>query len=311
MKLHPLIKIILLCFAISLSSCTYTTKLGDKLLPDSEYNTLVVKADAAMHDGEWEKAATFYEKAGQLKPDDWSIKLKQAQAHQNDGKLAQAFNTYQIIIDAKSATDTTLKTAKESQAKLGFKTEPVTAPEAVELAKPSSPEPDDKQVQEVTLSDQSPEAQPQEAQKPIIVQAESSPSQASADQVQSSELSQAAPNPQVATIQSKFVMDHVTSWAKAWAEKNIKVYFAHYADDFAGEFSDASAWRQSRTAKILKAKQIKISFSDIQINNISAELVEVTFKQVYQSGTYQDSGKKTLSLKKMNGHWRITQETFK
>jgi Flp pilus assembly protein TadD len=92
MKYPSLIKMILLCFALALASCTYTTKLGDKLLPDSEYNTLVVKADAAMQDGEWIKAADFYEKAGLLKPENWDLKLKEATAYQKAGKLAQAFN---------------------------------------------------------------------------------------------------------------------------------------------------------------------------------------------------------------------------
>lgn len=302
MKLHPLIKLILLFFTITLTltltACTYTTKLGDKFLPDAEYNTLVVQANAAMHDGEWAKAAVLYEKAGQLKPDNWDLKLKQAQAYRNDGKLSQAYNVYQVIIDAKAKTNNTndiiLKTAKEGQAKLGFKNEPVIALQAHELANPAAPELASTQEQDV---------------------AQETPSQESPPQVIEPQQAQSVPPAQTIvqpeSNQSKLVMDEVTAWAKAWADKNIEGYFAHYVDNFAGELGSPSAWRQSRKDKISKAKQIKISFSDIQINNISAELAEVTFKQQYQSGTYQDSGKKTLAFKKMNGDWRITQETFK
>ena len=155
MKLHSLIKLILLCFAINLAACSYATKLGDKFLPDSEYNTLVVQANAAMHDAEWAKAAALYEKAGQLKSIDWSIKLKQAQAYRNDGKLAQAFNTYQIIIDAEKMAnapdDATLKTAKETQAKLGFKNEPAIT--QVEASRDNTPVVLEPQAQEPSVQE--------------------------------------------------------------------------------------------------------------------------------------------------------------
>ena len=309
MKLHPLVKTILLCSVITLSSCTYTTKLGDKLLPDSEYNTLVVKANAAMHDGEWAKAATFYEKAWQLKQDVWDLRLKQAQAYQNNGKLAQAFNTYQLIIDAKStandASDTVLKAAKESQAKLGFKSEPVSAPQGAELTKATLPDPSETQEQDDALKAKAEEALPQETQKHTIVDHDSNINQASSAQTQRPE------TPSTASNQSELVMDEVSAWVNAWERKNINAYFAHYADGFSGEWNTARAWRQSRKDKIQKAKQIKISLSEIQMNDVGAEAVEVSFKQHYQSGTYQDSGKKTLTFKKMNGHWRITQEAFK
>lgn len=311
MKLHSLIKMMLLCFSISLAACSYTTQLGEKFLPDSEYNALLVKADAAMHDGEWAKAAASYEKALQLKPSNWDLKLRQAQAYRNDGKLSQAYNAYQMIIDAKTASpyanDITLKTAKENQAKLGFKVEAiVSVPTASNTTSPEAPiatEPEMAESHEQTLVV---EAKPQEAKAEL----EAIPAEplANASLVEEGQLL-AASKPDV--NQSKLVMDEVTAWAKAWAGKNVDIYFAHYVDGFAGEFSNSTAWQKSRKAKILKSKQIKISFSDIQINNISAELVEVSFKQTYHSAGYQDVVSKTLEMNKVKGRWLITKELFK
>ena len=302
MKLHPLIKLILLCFAINLASCSYATKLGDKFLPDAEYNTLVVQANAAMHDGEWAKAAAFYEKAGQLKSGDWSIKLKQAQAYQNDGKLAQAFNTYQIIIDAEKTTnapdDATLKTAKQTQAKLGFKNEvAITQVEEVRSGASSSTieskAQDTPPVPEVVAEIP---AAPVESLKSDS--ANQKPAQAEKDGVPAD------------ASENKLILDEVNAWAEAWAAKQLDAYFAHYVEGFAGDMANAKDWRESRKHKILQSKQIKIGLSELKVSQHEAT-AEVIFKQQYQSGNYQDIGRKTLEMKKVKGRWLIAKELFK
>ena len=111
--------------------------------------------------------------------------------------------------------------------------------------------------------------------------------------------------------QSKEVMAEVSAWAEAWAAKKIDAYFSHYVDGFSGDMADANAWRNSRKTKISNSQQIKISFSDIKVRNNNNESVDVFFTQEYQSGSYKDTGRKVLSLKKINGRWLISQETFK
>jgi tetratricopeptide (TPR) repeat protein len=302
MKCHSLIQMILLCFAIVLASCTYTTKLGDKLLPDSEYNTLVVKADSAMQDGEWIKAADFYEKAGQLKPENWDLKLKQAKAFQNAGKLAQAFNAYQIIIDAKvsasDAKDTTLQSAKESQAKLGFKNEKTdTQVEAVKET--TAPIPEAKT-----------EAEDVPAQVLVPQQANDGASPSVKESLISNEV---IPSPEqvesLVATEDKRILDAVNAWAKAWAAKKLDAYFAHYAEGFAGDMENTKAWQLSRKHKILRSKQIKIGLSEIKINKLENS-VEVVFNQSYASGRYQDAGRKTLEMTNAKGRWLIKKELF-
>ena len=296
MKLYPLVKVILLCFVIALTSCTYTTKLGDKLIPDSEYNALVVKADAAMQDGQWVKAADLYEKAGQLKPENWDLKLKQAQAYQNDGKLAQAFNTYQIIIEAKSsvndAKDLILESAKASQKKLGFKNE--TAVTQVEEGQALKEAVDEVPVEEAPTQEVIEDIPPIPEQSLTVDEVIQSP-----EQVES-----------FVASEDKLILDEINAWAEAWSAKRLGTYFTHYVDGFAGDMVNAKAWQLSRKNKILHSKQIKVSLSELKINNLESS-VEVVFKQSYESGTYQDVGRKTLEMIKVKGRWLIKKELFK
>ena len=303
MRFTFLKKVLLLSMMLNLISCAYTSKLTDKFLPDAEFKTLVVKADAAVHDAEYAKAAELYEKAIIMRPEDLSLKLKQAQAYQSNGNLAQAFNSYQIILEANVSSDTVnneiKKTAKSNQDKLGFKPEIIEAPQEVPVV--VAP------VKEETLPSVE-FVQSAELVKPVEVispEVEKAPVQ----EVASVKLPEAPPSPMIA--QSKAVMAAVAGWSDAWMNKNLELYFSYYVNDFAGQFADAKAWRQSRKSKILNAQQLKIELSDIQFVSRSDDAVEVSFIQHYQSGTYKDSGRKLLSIKKIKGRWLITQEVFK
>ena len=296
MKFHPLIKMILLCFAINLASCTFTTKLGDSLLPEAEYNTLLVKANAAMHDGEWAKASVLYEKAGQLKPSNWDVKLKLAQAYRNDGKLAQSFNTYQIIIDAKTTahdvSDITLKTAQENQATLGYKNEAsVTQVDEIKAATP--PVLEESKLEEVV---------PTEVVDKLV------PIQAQPVKFNEDIAAQSPPAVLLAHDDDR-ILEAVNAWASAWETKNLDAYFAYYADNFAGDMVNAKAWRNSRKSKIERSKKIKITLSAIKIE-YKQDSVIVVFKQRYESGAYQDVGRKTLEMIKVQDRWLINKELF-
>ena len=296
MKFHPLIKMILLCFAINLASCTFTTKLGDSLLPEAEYNTLLVKANAAMHDGEWAKASVLYEKAGQLKPSNWDVKLKLAQAYRNDGKLAQSFNTYQIIIDAKTTahdvSDITLKTAQENQATLGYKNE-ASVTQVDEIKASTPPVLEESKLEEVVPTEV--------VDKLVPIQAQP---------VKFNEDIAAQSQPAVLLVHDDDrILEAVNAWASAWETKNLDAYFAYYADNFAGDMVNAKAWRNSRKSKIERSKKIKITLSAIKIE-YKQDLVIVVFKQSYESGAYQDVGRKTLEMIKVQDRWLINKELF-
>ncbi|WP_144402550.1 hypothetical protein [Candidatus Methylopumilus turicensis] len=247
-----------------------------------------------MQDEQWAKAAELYKKAGHLKPDDMALKLKEAKAYQNDGKFLLAFNTYQVIIDAKlpasEANKRIEQAAKDNQIKFGFKIAPsdVKADQVKESLN-----------QEVLQKDEVIEEKVIE-EPPAI-----SEHSLSLEEVM-------APPEQVkafAEDTNKSVLEALNAWAGAWETKNLTKYFAHYVDDFAGDLPNAKAWRQSRKIKILHSPHIKVSLSEIQVLRHQGT-VEVTFKQNYESATYQDIGHKTLVMKYLKGRWLIKKELF-
>lgn len=278
-------KQLLILSLLSLASCAMT----DKYFPtNAEYNTLIVKADSMMHEGLWAKAASLYEEAASLRPDELNAKLKQAQAYQNDGKLAQAFNTYQLVIDSKApASDSNnfaKKQAKILQAKSGFKVEPLPVTPEIK------PEP-------VVKSD-----------RKLVEKSQTAISSVNADTTPAPAID---PKQVVLMDANKEVLDVLSGWRQAWVNKKPSDYFAYYVESFSGDASSPNAWRQQRKERIVTSKPIKIVLYDVQVKVLSDALAEVDFKQTYQSGAYKDSGHKTMQLQKLQGRWLISQERFK
>ena len=301
-KTRPVLKAVtalsVLGFLLTLSACAMTEKFSEKfekVSVDSEFNTITVKADAAMHDGEWAKAAALYERVAQMKPDQLDWRIKQAQAYRSGGNLAQAFNVYQLIVDSaapsSTANDNARKLAKTQLAKSGYKLESLSS-----LIETKPVQHEDK-------------LEPKARSKPVVV----APSTAKIVTVDTDN----APPPSVdkkkveALDASKAVFDEFNAWRGAWESKNIKAYFSHYVEGFSGEEKTEKAWREERKSKILAAKNIQVTFSDAQVNFVADDVAELKFKQHYRSGKYKDVGNKTLQFKKLENRWLIAQESFK
>jgi outer membrane protein assembly factor BamD (BamD/ComL family) len=73
--------VLMLSLALSLASCGITDKINKKYFPDAEFNSLVVKGDAAMDRADWDRAIAAYEEAASIKPNDGELRLKQANAY--------------------------------------------------------------------------------------------------------------------------------------------------------------------------------------------------------------------------------------
>ena len=279
---------------MTLSACVITEKF-EKVSVDSEFNTVVVKADAAMHEGEWAKAASFYEKAAQMQPDQLDWRVKQAQAYRNGGNLAQAFNIYQLIVTSNvpsnAANDSAVKLAKTQLAKSGFKLEPLS--KLIEAKPVQHVEPADALIKTKSIEVPLPPA------KIVTVDADVAPALV----VDKKKVE--------ALDANKAVFDELNAWRVAWQSKNMKAYFSHYVEDFSGEAKNAKAWREERANKIKSAKSIQVTFSDAHVNFTADDTVELKFKQHYRSGNYKDIGQKTLQFKKVDNRWLIAQEIFK
>jgi len=289
-----ILSLVMVSSLLMLSACVITEKF-EKVSADSEFNTMVVKADAAMHDGEWAKAASLYERAAQMKPDQLDWRVKQAQAYRNGGNLAQAFNVYQLIVDsaapASSANENARKLAKVQLAKSGFKLEPLSS--LIETKPVQHEEKLEPMMKKKAIE------LPPPSTKIVTVDAETAPS----------------PNVDKKKVEaldaSKALFDELNAWRGAWEKKNVKAYFAHYVDDFAGDEKAAKIWREQRKAKIMAAKNIQVTFSDVQVSFVTDDVAELKFKQHYRSGSYKDVGNKTLQFKKLENRWLIAQESFK
>lgn len=313
----------IILFACLLSGCAYTEKLSSQLLPNSEFNALIVEGDAAMENADWAKASAKYEQAAQLKPRDLDVKMKQAMAFQRAGKLARAHNMYQQIIDEgeqNGSKDAKLvKLAKANQAKFGFK----SAPKEPEVAKTEEPTQasapvlaettqvkDEPALVEPSVVVEPAKVEVAEPAQVIETQAVISP-QAPTEKAESAVPSDtpasvtAIPDNALASITQK-----ISNWVLDWKSKRVDAYFSHYVVDFAGDAANAKAWRKERKHKILSAKNINIEVEGLEIKVIDADNATAHFTQRYQSAGYQDKGEKTLLLKRVADTWLIAGEQF-
>ena len=277
----------LIC-ALTLSACGTGQKITKKYFPDADFNTLVVKGDAAMDRADWDQAIAAYEDALAIKPANAEVKLKQANAYERDGKLAQAFNLYQVLLDGKTLSTEMAKSVKAKQEKLGFKKDPIV-PEIVPEEKTPAPATEVVEIKEEAIAP---------AQDVKDVPTLETPEPMVTKQVN------------IAQMEEE-VQAFLNSWRDAWASKNLNRYYDHYVVTFSGDSKNAVAWRAQRKSKILVNKSIVVNLDDVVLTSIAHDQAEVTFVQHYQAGAYQDKGKKLLKLQKIDGRWQIVQESFK
>jgi len=105
------------------------------------------------------------------------------------------------------------------------------------------------------------------------------------------------------------IIETVQSWAKAWSNKDVGRYLAHYSPDFSPANMNYSEWTAQRRERIAGAGRISVVARDIQVKRISPNRAEVQFKQVYQSDRLKNSSSKTLDLELSDGKWLIVRES--
>lgn len=284
---YSLVKTILLmlCLSVGLVACSLPTKI----LPDAEFNALMVDADAAIHDGRWEVASRKLDQAALIQPNNLNVKLKQGLAYQLSGKLAMAHNAYQQIIDA--AHNPTgknieiIRAAKTNQAKLGFKS--LVAVSEPSISVPEAGQSTSAESTAVALAPDTVEA------KELIAEVASISSKVPAEANNEAHVSQ-----------------QIKAWLAAWQEKRVDDYIAHYQSDFKGDFSSHAEWKKQRASRINAAKGLTVQIAELKVEQRDADTAMATFIQTYQSAQHTDTGLKTLHLKKINDNWLITLEQF-
>jgi sulfatase modifying factor 1 len=99
------------------------------------------------------------------------------------------------------------------------------------------------------------------------------------------------------------------TWREAWQDKDIDAFMSVYRRRFSSEGLDYEGWKAKKTRLFKKAGAISVDISDVQIA-VDGDRATVRFKQRYQASNYSDFGRKTLTLTKFNGKWKILTESF-
>jgi len=104
------------------------------------------------------------------------------------------------------------------------------------------------------------------------------------------------------------VLAALNSWAKAWSDKDVRGYLAHYASDFdTPKGASRKDWAEERRARIEDKGHITVKVSNAQIA-IKGNTAVVRYRQIYNSNRLTVDSRKTLVFVKQGNRWLIKQE---
>jgi tetratricopeptide (TPR) repeat protein len=107
---------------------------------------------------------------------------------------------------------------------------------------------------------------------------------------------------------SKDAESAVYAWAKAWAARDLKGYFAAYGKDFAPPGSmTRSAWEDERRLRISSKSKISLKLENLTVT-VDGNKAIVKFRQDYKASGLSFSSRKTLELVKNGERWHIVNE---
>ena len=116
----------------------------------------------------------------------------------------------------------------------------------------------------------------------------------------------------VAAIQkpnNQEIVATVQNWAKAWSEQDLTEYFNNYLKNYHPDtMSSHRNWKELRTARITDPNYIKIRLSDMKVSVFDNIAAYVTFRQNYESNTFENTVRKQLDMLKIKQQWKIIDE---
>lgn len=102
----------------------------------------------------------------------------------------------------------------------------------------------------------------------------------------------------------------VQDWADAWSAQDLQAYFAAYSPRFDPNGTRTiQQWRALRVRRVGGPDWITVAVSDMDVMLTGADTATVTFEQAYESNTYQDHVRKTLTLVHTADGWLIKTES--
>lgn len=101
----------------------------------------------------------------------------------------------------------------------------------------------------------------------------------------------------------------VRNWAKAWAARDMKGYFAAYGRDFDTPGGmKRSAWEEERRQRITGKSKITVMVSNLNIT-VNGSKATAKFRQDYKANELAVSSRKVLELTKTGDRWLIVRES--
>jgi hypothetical protein len=122
----------------------------------------------------------------------------------------------------------------------------------------------------------------------------------------------APPDPPVdpAAERARAQQQALQAWLRAWQERNAEAYFGAYAASYKASAQSRQAWERAKK-RHFAAGPVAVRISEVKWNPLGDDEAEVRFLQHYEQGRYRDVGDKTLRLRRIDGDWRITQESWR
>ena len=115
--------------------------------------------------------------------------------------------------------------------------------------------------------------------------------------------------PQPAAPANADVLKSIEAWARAWSQKDMNSYLAHYAKDFKTPGGESRAeWEKSRRVRITGAKSISVAVDSPKVTMKGPQEASVTFRQTYRSDKLSTRSLKTLEMVQADGKWLIKEE---
>ena len=102
----------------------------------------------------------------------------------------------------------------------------------------------------------------------------------------------------------------IESWARAWSERDVSGYLAHYGDAFTPERGlSRMAWEKTRRQMIERRHHIAVNVAGLQLERVSDSRIVARYVQDYAADAYRETGTaKRMVLEREASGWRIVAE---
>ena len=107
----------------------------------------------------------------------------------------------------------------------------------------------------------------------------------------------------------KGLINTINLWAEAWSDQEVSQYLIMYSEEFnvPGDQKRRS-WETLRDRRIRRPNYIKIEIEYERFELVKTNIVDVFFRQVYRSNTYNDITDKVLRMHYEGADWKILAE---